>query len=175
MNDSEQLADGAQIEIELVRRNVELLREVLNRFLKSHQRKPDPLRLIVGQRPSFHAADRLPFEQLTDQFDQREDQPQHGTANVVRVGIPAGRPRSGRGFNLPPDGVDLLRIRCNRRGRPSVSLPTGSSGLPPTSRSALHRLSRRAHRTSGANANGGNGPERRRAGISDASRRAIRS
>jgi hypothetical protein len=69
----EQLPNRPQIQIEFVGRDVELTREIGDGLLKTHQRQTDVLGLGVRERALFHAANRLPLEELADEFYQRED------------------------------------------------------------------------------------------------------
>jgi hypothetical protein len=41
-------------------------------LLEPHEREAHTLDLFVGQRASFHSSDSLPFQQLPQEFDERE-------------------------------------------------------------------------------------------------------
>ena len=70
----EQTPEWAKIEIKIGRREIEVLRQLSDLGFQLHESFPHLLYLLVSQRSSFHAADSLAFEQLTEQFDDAEDQ-----------------------------------------------------------------------------------------------------
>src|SRR5262245_23307884 len=92
----QQFANRSKIKIQLLWCNVELFGEIENRLLQLHEREADVLRFVFGERPGFHAPDRLTLEELPDQLDERQHELQHGPSHFLWIRVPSRRTR-GRG------------------------------------------------------------------------------
>src|SRR6185436_358831 len=101
--------DRTQIEVQLLERDVELRREIDDGLLEAHERLPDVLGLVAGQRAGFHPADRLTLEDLADQLDERQHELQHGAPHFFRTRVPPRRLRGRDVLDLLANGFDLFR------------------------------------------------------------------
>src|SRR5665213_4443745 len=71
---SSQQLDGTEVEVEILRRQVEHPADVANGALDLHQRLANGLRLLLRHRPGFHPPDGLAFHELADELDERQDE-----------------------------------------------------------------------------------------------------
>src|SRR5215813_11736927 len=74
-----------------------MISELGHLLLKRHQRPPDLLDLVVGERALIHSPQGLPFHQLAQQFDDREDQAHQPPLDRLWIRVDAMAPR-GRGL-----------------------------------------------------------------------------
>src|SRR5688500_12671194 len=106
-----QLSEGAEVEIQIVRVELEALCDVVNRLLQLHQRDADVLDFFRRQRLLFQAPDGLPLHELADQFDEAEDELDDRLLNVFGIRIPSQR----RG-TAPPARPSGSRAKAGRSG-----------------------------------------------------------
>ena len=66
-----QPSDRSEIQRQVLRSNPELRPEITNGLFEAHQREPHGFGLLRGQRARVHPPDRLPLQQLPDEFDER--------------------------------------------------------------------------------------------------------
>ncbi len=100
-----------QIQIQLLRIDIELPGEILDRLLQAHEREPDVLGLLFRQRAVLHAPDRLALEQAADELHQREHELHHRSLHVIGIGVPPRRAAARcRALEIPAEGLDLLRF-----------------------------------------------------------------
>src|SRR5207253_3555218 len=93
-----QAAERSEIEIKVCRRQIKILRELVNLPFQLHQGFAHLFNLLVGQRPPFHAADRLAFEQLAEQLNQAQHEFRQPLLDVLRGAINSpGKPFSSIG------------------------------------------------------------------------------
>src|SRR6186713_1605046 len=84
-------AQGTQVEIQVVGRQLELRRKTGDRFLQPHQRETQRLRLFGAQGARLHPTDRLLFEQLSEKLHQGQHQLRDRALHVFRIRVPACR------------------------------------------------------------------------------------
>ena len=154
----------SQIQVEVLRFQIELRPQISDGFLQPHQREAYGFGLLRGDGARFHAADGLAFHELPQELHERQHQLHHRTLHVIGIGIPPGWTRA------LSSGVQSLReARRPERRQPMRLQHASSCGLfffaaTSTSSAASRGLSRRLPRrlahvqSSGANAKGGNGP-----------------
>src|SRR5438094_691402 len=91
-------AGSFSIQIKVCRRQIKILRELVNLPFQLHQGFAHLFNLLVGQRTPFHAADRLAFEQLAEQLNQAQHEFRQPLLDVLRGAINSpGKPFSSIG------------------------------------------------------------------------------
>ena len=86
-----QAANRSKVEIEVVRADVEPLREQSNRFFQLHQREPDLLDFFAGERLLVQTPDGLPFHELADELDEAKNELDDRALDFLRIRVPAKR------------------------------------------------------------------------------------
>src|SRR5690606_35290056 len=86
---SEQPAERAEVEVQLRGIEVELARHVAHGLLEVQQRETDAFDLLGRQRLGVHPADRLAFEELADELDERQHEARDAAPRVVGIDAPA--------------------------------------------------------------------------------------
>jgi hypothetical protein len=81
----------SQIEVQILRFQIELGPQVPDRLFETHQGEADGLGLFRRHGACLHAAYRLAFHELPKELDQRQHQLHHRPLHVVRVRVPAWR------------------------------------------------------------------------------------
>src|SRR5437899_3411262 len=69
----QQISQWTQIKVQVSGSQTEMLCQFADFRLERHQRLPHFLDLRFVERPAFHPANCLAFQQLTQKFDQTED------------------------------------------------------------------------------------------------------
>src|SRR5262249_17139293 len=88
---SDEAAERTEVEIEIFGSRADPPADVADRLLESHECLAHVLGLRGGERTGIHAADRLTLHQLTQELDQRENEPRDRALHVLRIGVPARR------------------------------------------------------------------------------------
>jgi MFS family permease len=89
-------AEGAEVEVQVLRLEAEVLAQLGHPLLQPHERVAEPFGLLVGDGAVVDAPDGLALHELAEQFHDREDeggQPAFGRALVVAVKPVANRLR----------------------------------------------------------------------------------
>jgi hypothetical protein len=84
-----QFTKGTEVEVQILGVEVETFGDLVNGLLEFHQRDADVLDLRGREGFFFQSPDGLAFHQLSNEFDQAENELHHRTLNVFRMGIPA--------------------------------------------------------------------------------------
>src|SRR3990172_5648146 len=95
-----QLAEGPEVEVQILRVEFEAFCELIDGLLELHQGDPDVLDLFGRQGLFLEASDGLALHQLADEFDEAEHELDDGTLDVFRIRIPSQR---GRLWPAPHD------------------------------------------------------------------------
>ena len=127
--------DCSEIDVEILRSEVEHPADISNRALDFHQRRTDGFRFGAAQRALFHSSYCLTFHQLADEFHKRQHQLDDRSLDVVGIRIP-----TNGCARLAPDGLPdppVLRIDTDVAGslRPMRSV---HAFLQPVDPFALH-------------------------------------
>jgi hypothetical protein len=69
-----QLADWAEVQVQVLRIELETLGNVVNGLLQLHQGEADVLDLFGRERFFFEAPDGLTLHEFSDEFDEAEDE-----------------------------------------------------------------------------------------------------
>src|SRR4051812_36844017 len=105
----EQLAERAQVEVQVLVSQPELALQFLHARLKSHERLAEPLDLVIGERAALHPANCLAFHELPEQLDQCQDELRQAALDVMGVGVHAGRQAGADALQLPQEIVKPSR------------------------------------------------------------------
>ena len=68
----QKIPERSEVEIQVRVGEPELLLQLVHALGELHERLPEPLHLLVVERPLLHAAERLALHQLPQQLDQGE-------------------------------------------------------------------------------------------------------
>src|SRR5690242_11611805 len=85
----EQVPQRSEVEVQVGVLEPERRLELLHAVGEEHERLPEPLDLVVVERPLLHAAKRLTFHQLPQELDQRQDELCKAAFDLLRVGVDA--------------------------------------------------------------------------------------
>src|SRR5436190_667799 len=69
---SQQIAQWTEVDVQITRLKSEQVRQLVHLLFERHQCESDALYLLIREAAAFHTSHRLAFEQLTDEFDQRQ-------------------------------------------------------------------------------------------------------
>jgi hypothetical protein len=142
-----QFPDGAQIEVQVFRIELEALCELINGLLELHQGDADVLDFFRGERLFFEASDGLPLHQLANEFDEAEHELDDRPLHIFRLRIPTQRLGATWAFGaLAAWGSAFARrfTRLPRRSSPAFfrakaghalgrfALPSLAAGVPIT-------------------------------------------
>src|SRR6187401_3113915 len=101
-----QSADWAEVEIQVLRVQLEAFGNVDHGLLQLHQRDTDILDFRRCEGLFFEPPDSLALHQLADEFDQAQDELDDRALHVIWIGVPAeGRSRS----TATPRDLDATR------------------------------------------------------------------
>src|SRR6266516_7720021 len=94
---SKEGAARAQVDVEVLARQAELLDQLRHPLIELHQVVPEPFGLLVGDGSVLDAADRLSFHELAEQFHDREHERRQAALGGLRIiarvqTVAAGRP-----------------------------------------------------------------------------------
>src|SRR6059058_5746800 len=107
----QQAPERTEIEVQILVAQSELRLELLHTLGETHEGEPEPLDLLVGEVPLIHAAQSLPFHELTEQLDQRQHELSKAAFDLLRVGRHALRERIRQ--LVEPAGHTLdVSLRC---------------------------------------------------------------
>ena len=84
-----QFPEGAEVQVQVFRVQVEALGDLVHGLLQLHQREADVLDFCGRKRFFFQSPDGLAFHQFSDEFDEAQDELDHGALNVLGIGVPA--------------------------------------------------------------------------------------
>ena len=84
-----QLPDRPEVEIQILRVELELLGDSVHRLFELHQRQANVLDFIGRQGLVFKAPYGLPLHELSYELDKTEDELDDRALNVFRFRIPA--------------------------------------------------------------------------------------
>src|SRR3712207_960486 len=93
---SNQLADGAEVEVEVFVLKPELRLQLAQLLFELHQGEAQLLDLLGRKVAAFHPAHGLLFEQAADQLDQRQDELRQALLDRLRIDVDALGQRVGR-------------------------------------------------------------------------------
>src|SRR5688500_3305403 len=83
-----QFTYGSQVEVQILRVQVEALCQLVDSLLELHQGDADALDLFRRQSFFFEAPDGLALHEFADEFDEAQDEFDHRTLDIVRIRIP---------------------------------------------------------------------------------------
>ena len=84
---SEQIAERPEVEIEIALLEPEVLRELVHALFELHERLAETLDLLVVEVPRLHAAKRLTFHELPEQLDQSEHELREPALEALLVAL----------------------------------------------------------------------------------------
>ena len=97
---SEESPKGTEVEVEILVLKTELALQSLHLLGKLHEGGAESFDFSVGQRAGIDTPEGLAFQELANEFDEREDQFGQSVLRVVGPqGDPPGMGRSGRGHH----------------------------------------------------------------------------
>src|SRR5438067_4673961 len=121
---SEEVAERAEVEVQVAVLEPELGLELLHAALELHERLAEPLDLLVGEVPLLHPVERLPLHELTEELDEREDELREALLDLLGVGVHPSWKRA-----LEP--VELARDRVEVAGGAEQPVEIVSHASPP--------------------------------------------
>src|SRR5690242_2033100 len=88
---SEQVAERPEVQVQIRPLQPELGDQLVHSLLETHERLPEPVDLVVGERTVLHALQGLPLHQLPQKLDEREDELRETPLDRLRIRVdPAG-------------------------------------------------------------------------------------
>src|SRR5204862_7129460 len=86
---SEQVPERAEVEVEVLRVEPELLAQLLHALVELHEGAAEPLDLVVGEAAAVDAAERLPLHELAEQLHDREHQLREAALQLLGIRVHA--------------------------------------------------------------------------------------
>ena len=84
-----QSADRSEVEVQILRVELETFRELVDRLLELHQRYANVLDLFGGQGLFLEPSYGLTLHQFADKFDEAENKLYDRTLQIFGIGIPS--------------------------------------------------------------------------------------
>src|SRR5947207_1232364 len=99
---SQQAPERAEVEIQVLVTEPELRLQLVHAFGELHERFPEPLDLVVVERPALHPVQRLSLHQLSQELDECQHELGEPALHRFRVGrhAPWNRPRRRHDISL---------------------------------------------------------------------------
>src|SRR6478672_441576 len=101
---SQQPAQRAEVQVQVLVLKAELLLELLHALLEQHEGAVEALDLLVGQPAGVDAAQRLTLHQLAQELDDRQHELGEALLDALGVCVDAARQRVGRVALREPRG-----------------------------------------------------------------------
>jgi hypothetical protein len=86
-----QFSDGSEVEVEVLRVQLETFGELKHRLLELHERNPDVLNLFGREGLFLETPDGLALHQLANELDEAEYQLDDRSLHIFGFGIPPQR------------------------------------------------------------------------------------
>src|SRR5690242_4102051 len=108
---SEQVAERPEVEIEVTPVEPEVLGQLVHALLELHERLAETLDLLVALVPRRHAAERLRAHQLPEQLDEGEHELCVPALDVLRIGLDAARQRAACSFEVACESLEIAACK----------------------------------------------------------------
>src|SRR5215217_1218916 len=83
----QQRTERAEVDVEVLWRQIEMLTEFGHLLFEQHQRRADAFDLFVRQVTALDSAYRLPFHELPQKLDQRQDEAHQSLFHRGGIGV----------------------------------------------------------------------------------------